>query len=264
MLNKMKNIIIRLHNRFKKVTPTVEYIGDFDSFEKAKNECEGYGAQTIFDKVSKSTLAVIDGKAKYERDGYLFYDKACNYNLMMYLYCLMIKDGFVSVLDWGGAMGSTFFQHRQMLQSVFCKWHVVEQPHYVNFARENISVDSISFYESMSQIKDKCNCILFSSVLQYIDNPAEVAKEAVERAPRYIIIERTPVSTCHHIWIQKVHEPIYEASYAACVYTKEEIVNMFCSDERYMLVDEWHSLVDGDERMGKNVVCYKSFVFEKI
>lgn len=47
--------------------------------------------------------------------------------------------------------------------------------------------------------------------------------DVIKPKPDNVIIERTPVGAAHHIWIQTVHEPIYEASYAACIYTEEEL-----------------------------------------
>lgn len=80
---------------------TIEMAGDYASFAEAEKYCEGYDGKAIIDKVSQSTMAVLNGKAVYERDGFLFYEKAINYNLLMYLYQCYIEDGFLSVCDWG-------------------------------------------------------------------------------------------------------------------------------------------------------------------
>ena len=157
-------------------------------------------------------------------------------------------------------MGSTYFQHRDKLERLGCRWNIVEQKHYVRFCMEKISVKNLFFYEDLSEVPEIQNCIIFSSVLQYLDNAGAVVAQAIEKRPKYIIFERTPVGDCHHIRIQKVHEPIYEASYAACVYTENEIIEMV--GEGYCLIDSWLSLVDGDEWIGKKKVEYKSLVFK--
>ena len=96
----VRNIINKILRR--KPFSAVEYYGDYRTFEEAKKDCEGYDGKAIFEKVSQSTMAVLQGKAVYERDGFLFYEKSVNYNLMMYLYQLYIEDGFINVCDWGG------------------------------------------------------------------------------------------------------------------------------------------------------------------
>ncbi len=237
--------------------------GDYASFAEAEKYCEGYDGKAIIDKVSQSTMAVLNGKAVYERDGFLFYEKAINYNLLMYLYQCYIEDGFLSVCDWGGSLGSTYLQHRGLLDRLNCQWHIVEQKHYVKFGREQIHLERLHFYESISDITEGYNVALFSSVLQYLEHAAEIVADVIKPKPDYVIIERTPVGAAHHIWIQTVHEPIYEASYAACIYTEEELRAMV-EGSGYEMVDSWHSLVDGDDWIGdKRVSEYKSLVFKK-
>lgn len=246
-----------------KPSQMVEMTGDYTTFAEAQKHCEGYDGKAIIDKVSQSTLAVLNGKAAYERDGYLFHEKAVNYNLMMYLYRCYIEGGFLSVCDWGGSLGSTYLQHRRLLDELNCKWHIVEQKHYVRFGREQIHLERLQFYESVSDIAEKYNFVLFSSVLQYLEHASEIVADVIGPKPDYVVIERTPVGECHHIWIQTVHEPIYEASYAACVYTEEELRAMF-EGSGYELIDSWHSLVDGDEWIDRERrVEYKSFVFKR-
>lgn len=260
-LQKLKSKVVNLFR--PKTRPAIEMSGDYKSFSEAEKFCEGYDGKAIIEKVSGSTMAVLEGKAAYERDGFLFYEKAVNYNLMMYLYQCYIEDGFLDVCDWGGALGSTYLQHRELLESLNCRWSIVEQKHYVKFAKEHVHVDGLHFYESVSDMTEKYNLVIFSSVLQYLEHAAEIVADVIKTKPNYVVIERTPVSVCHHIWIQTVHEPIYEASYAACVYTEDELREMF-EGSGYELIDSWHSLVDGDEWIDEKRVEYKSFVFKKI
>lgn len=153
-------------------------------------------------------------------------------------------------------------QHREMLERLNSRWSIVEQKHYVQFAKEHVHLDGLHFYESVSDIPENYNLVIFSSVLQYLEHAGELVEDVIKTGPKYVVIERTPVSVCHHIWVQTVHEPIYEASYAACVYTDEELSAMV-TGSGYELIDSWHSLVDGDEWIGDKRVEYKSFVFKK-
>lgn len=242
--------------------PMVEYGGNYQSFAEAAKECEGYDAEAIFEKVKQSAMAVVCGEACFERDSFLFYEKEINYNLMMYMQKRYIEDGYLKVCDWGGALGSTYLQHRELLEQMNCGWDIVEQKHFVEFGKENIHVPGLQFCEALQD--EGYNCVLFSGVLQYLENAREVITEAVRKRPGCIIVERTPVSNLNHIWVERVHEPIYEGSYALIVYEEKGFLDMFCSDGTYRLVDSWHSLVDGDEQIDhKHKVQFKSFVFER-
>lgn len=244
----------------------VEWVGDYPSFAEAAKVCDGYDSDAIFEKVKQGTIAVIAGRACFERDSYLFYEKEINYNLMMYLQKRYIEDGYLNVCDWGGALGSTYLQHRTLLEEMHCKWSVVEQKHFVEWGRENIHVGGLSFHSSIQEReKDTYNCVLLSSVLQYLEHVEQIVRDVKRESPKYIVIERTPVSDCDHIWVEKVHEPIYEASYAAYVFEEKRLIGWFCDDRKYQLIDSWHSLIDRDEWIDKrHKVEFKSFVFERI
>ncbi len=242
----------------------VEYKGNFSSFSEAERFCEGYDSDAILEKVKQGTMAVINGKAVFERDSFLFYEKEINYNLMMYLHKLYIEDGYLNVCDWGGALGSTFLQHKDLLTDLSCHWNILEQKHFVEFGKANIHIEGLFFRESLDDRGEgeRYNCILFSSVLQYLENVREIIELAVNENPRYIILERTPVSDCGRIWIENVHEPIYEASYACRVFDEKELIDAFLT-RGYKLIDSWHSLVDVDEKMDKDHKAeFKSFVFK--
>lgn len=241
----------------------VSYNGDFKSFREAAKLCGGgYSTETIFNKVKNAALAVANGEAAYERDSFLFYEKAINYNLMMYLQMIIMKEGFLKICDWGGALGSTFFQHRELIETWECSWTIVEQPHFVQFGKRELAGGRLNFAESLDEIKE-CNCILFSSVLQYLEHYEEVISAACKKQPSYVIIERTPVSDKSKIWIETVHEPIYEAMYPCYVFKESELTGQF-EEQGYRLIDSWHSLVDGVVPIsGEEKAVFKSYVFEK-
>lgn len=257
----IKRLIKKILGLEKKL---VEYRGNFSSFAEAEKFCEGYDSDVILEKVKQGTMAVVNGKAAFERDSFLFYEKEINYNLMMYLYRIYIKDGYLNVCDWGGALGSTFLQHKDLLAELSCRWNILEQKHFIEFGKANIKIEGLSFRESLHDREEgeKYNCILFSGVLQYLENVWEIINLAMNEKPGYIILERTPVSDCSRIWIENVHEPIYEASYACRVFDEKELTSAFLT-KGYNLIDSWHSLVDVDEKMDKDhKVEFKSFVFQ--
>ena len=59
-----------------------------------------------------------------------------------------------------------------------CSWSVVEQPHVVACGRDEFSTDTLRFYETIKKCfsDQPVNVILFSSVLQYVENPYELLR----------------------------------------------------------------------------------------
>ena len=264
--NKLLNAMSKLGLAKK----AVSYNGNYNTFVDAQNKIEkskhggGYGSDAIFKKVSESTLAVVRGEAAFERDSFLFHRKETNYNLMMYLYRWFIHDGRLDVLDFGGALGSTYLQHRKELEAIGANWNVTEQEHFVDFGKKNVTAGNLHFVRSdeLEGMWGGFNAVLFSSVLQYIEDVESLVGDICSKRIRHIIIERTPVSDCSWYWIETVHEPIYEAVYPCRVFDEGAFVRLF-TDEGYELADSWHSLVDGDEHgAGNRTVQFKSFVFE--
>lgn len=251
--------IIKLHH----AQDLVSYSGSFETWDEASRLCgRGYNSEAIFEKVKTAALTVARGDAAYERDSFLFYDKAINYNLMMYLYQILLEEGSLSICDWGGSLGSTYYQHRDLLENQKYIWTIVEQPHFVSFGKESLEDRRLHFAESLDKIAN-CNCILFSGVLQYLKDHDAIIEQACKKAPSYIIIERTPVSSQSRICIETIHEPIYEALYPIRIFTEAELLALF-ETYGYHVVDSWHSLVDGDASLSpKELIRFCSWVLKR-
>ncbi|MDV3001980.1 MAG: hypothetical protein N5P05_003586 [Chroococcopsis gigantea SAG 12.99] len=76
-------------------------------------DAEGYDKDIILETVKNSLLQVKEGQAIYERDSVLF-DKI-EYSfpvLTMLLKVALENDSKLSVLDFGGSLGSHYFQYR--------------------------------------------------------------------------------------------------------------------------------------------------------
>lgn len=249
------------------INPLVSYKGDFTTFEEASNHCTGYDSEAIFTRVQQSILAVKNGEACYERDGCLFYEREINYHLLMYLYKAAAENqGESKLLDWGGSLGSTYFQHRALLQNTKfnCSWTVIEQKHFVEFGHKELEDNILHFYHipKDSSMIPECNIVLLSGVLQYIPDYYAVLHMLCEKQIPYIIIERTPMGNRERIWIETVKEPIYNASYP-CRMIEENQLMMFMKDREYSLVDSWKSQIDRNIYLGSDKAVFKSLIFQR-
>ncbi len=233
----------------------------YDSWAEANSDCEGYNSNIIFEKVKEASLAVKEGRASYERDSVLFYDTKKNYNLLSYInYYALSHTETIAVVDWGGALGSTYFQNKKMLPKNLT-WTIVEQKNFVEFGKQNIADDVLHFEYSLEKIV-KCDIIIFSGVLQYLDFAIDLLKEAISKAPDYIILERTQFGKSFKIWKYVASDQIFKANYPTCCFKKETIVDLF-EERNYSLIDSWDSLVDKPFRVEGDTIELKSLVFAK-
>src|SRR4051794_8176228 len=96
----------------KDVFGAVHFSGDFATWQEAQSKSEGYGANQILERVSEGAREVKEGRARYERDSKVFYEKSYEWPMLSCLLWAAVRDeGSLSVLDFGGSLGSRYYQH---------------------------------------------------------------------------------------------------------------------------------------------------------
>lgn len=193
--------------------------GDFATWEEANAHCTGYDAEEILAKVLAATLKVKRGEAAFERDSVLFDEIEYAWPVLAGLMWAAARNGGkLNVLDFGGALGSCYFQNRKFLQTLpEVRWNVVEQAHYVEAGRAHIQDGQLLFYKTIKEClnENQPNVILLSSVLQYLPAPGSILLELMKVGADAIVIDRTIVnhSSFDRIYVQHVPSLIYSASY---------------------------------------------------
>ena len=187
----------------------------------------------ILEKTKQSLLKVKRGVAVYERDSVIFDEVHHSWIVLTgLLRAALENDGTLSVLDFGGSLGSSYYQCQTFLNGLkTLKWSIVEQPNYVGVGRGCFEDGTLSFYCSIDEciVKTKPNVALFSSVLQYLKDPYEVINKIQESKIQFIIVDITPF---HHsekdlIKIQRVPRSIYDASYPFRIFGLERFLIHF-------------------------------------
>jgi len=204
--------------------------GNYSSWEEAATQCGGYAAENILTKVLDATLKVKQGDAAFERDSVAFHDIEYNWPVLAaFLWAASRNAGFLNVLDFGGALGSSYFQNRRFLETLRkVSWNVIEQPHYVRAGKEHIQDERLRFYLTIDSYmtENQPNVILLSSVLQYLPNPFNVLDKLAKCGASCLIIDRTPYSSQAEdcLVIQHVPSNIYRASYPMWIFSWDRFV----------------------------------------
>lgn len=203
----------------------------------------GYDALKILNQVDSATQKVREGKALYEQDGRCYDEPNNNYELIAALLHAKVRLSELSVLDFGGALGSTFFRYRQLLEEIEANWCVVEQKHFIDRGRQ--TVPEIPFYYNMDKAlaaPNKPNVLLLSGVLQYLDEPFKWFADMLSRDFSYIILDETAFQIDENIktkvMLQHVPASIYSAIYPLNLFGQKEF-KTFIAEHGYEIVWEW-------------------------
>lgn len=257
---KALRLVSRLRGR------SVTFVEGFSTWQGAASASTGYDSNPILEKSLNAALAVRRGEAAYERDSVLFAEPAVNWPLATYL-CLAAarNQGHLRVLDFGGGLGSTYFQHRSFLgQLSSVAWGVVEQPHFVQAGREHLQQGELSFHSSIEDCfaRLRPSIVVFSSVVQYLPDPFGVLEHVRARGTDLMVIDRTPFHTATHdqVMVQKVPKWIYKASYPLWIFSETSFISRLDRDWRLI---SGHPCPEGDARGSSGTrFTFKGLAFE--
>jgi len=246
------------------IAPKVKWSGDFNSWDEVINIADGYDSLAIFDKVCKATLSILKNEAIFERDSVLFYENKFNHQILSCLLYIGLKEkGVINVLDFGGSLGSTYFQNREIINEISrVRWNIVEQPHYVEFANKNIKYPNLFFYYKIEDCLKSTSphTIIFSSVLPYLKNPLYLLRETIEsKAFKFIIIDRTGFveGRQDRLTLQKVPKGIIKSSYPCWFFNKNSFEKLF--NGLYKKIMEFDAL--GESNINAS---YKGMIYERL
>ncbi len=236
--------------------------GNYKSWNEALNKCQGYDSQNIIDKVKDSALKVKNGLAVCERDSLIFDHIEYSFPLLSGLLHIAGQNrNKLNVLDFGGSLGSSYFQNKYFLDEIEeVNWCIVEQPDFVKAGKEMLENNRLHFFNSVEECLEayEIHVFLYSSVLQYLEKPYNILETILAKKPEYIIVDRTPfVESDDRITVQKVNPQIYNGSYPCWFLNEEKFVTFFKKD--YSLVVEFDAL---DRANIKSK--FKGFIFRRI
>lgn len=240
----------------------VRWQGDYPSWEEALASCgtDGYAEENILEKTLQSTLKVKNGEAVFERDSLLFDRIEYSFPLLACLFRIAAaQDNTLSVVDYGGALGSHYFQNRTFLQPVVIRqWVVVEQEKHVTAGNRFISEGPLRFVQRLEDVSG-ANVLLSSSMLQYVERPYEYACKFADSGIEYILLDRIALSTENRdrLTVEIVPPQIYAARYPSWFLTESKLLAVFL--KKYELVVDFESTIDH-----ANIPSvYKGFLFKK-
>jgi putative methyltransferase (TIGR04325 family) len=242
----------------------IRFLGDYATWTQAEDASTGYSARDILERTRLAMLKVKNGQAAYARDAVIFDQLVHPFPVLAgLLRARSTGDNRLSVLDFGGSLGTTYFQCRDFLSAAGpFRWSVVEQSEHVKCGREEFADERLRFYISIDEClaQEQPNVLLLSGVIQHLPKPHEFLADVLNRGFAHVIFDRTPFFSENRdlLTVQYVPDWIYRASYPAWFLSEERFLESFGKD--YRLVASFSALDGLHPEKGR--AAWKGFIFE--
>jgi putative methyltransferase (TIGR04325 family) len=238
----MMHFLVRLYRRFRYMR--YGWFGHYASWQEAQQQCTGYDDGAILQKILAGAQKVKNGEAVWERDGVLLDHIEYSWPLLAHLLWIGRRQGNrLSVLDFGGGLGTAWFQNRGYLQVLDeTQWSVAEQAAFVSAGRAHIAGNGLQFYYTPEEAladRGPHDVFMMGCVLPYLEKPYAFLQKTIDKAFPYIIIENTYFNPApgDRLTIQKVPPFYYEASYPAWFLDYDKVKALLLT--RYELVEAY-------------------------
>lgn len=226
-----------------KIKRSLSFSGNYASWSDAKKFSSGYDSIQVMQRVADSALKVKRGEAVFERDSVCFYHTEFRWPALTCLLSVAAsRSGTLNVLDFGGALGSFYFQHHRFFSSLNrINWSVVEQEQFVQFGLDHMQDSALCFYESVESCisQQSVDIVFLSSVLQYLEDPIRTLTSLAEADAPYILVDRTPfiAGSKNRLTVQTVPKEIYDASYPAWFFSEENFIATMKSLNYHLILE---------------------------
>jgi putative methyltransferase (TIGR04325 family) len=215
----------------------IHFSDHYRTWDDADDASTGYDLPSILKKVADASLKVKLGEAVYERDSVLFDRIEYSWPLLAALMWVAAENhGRLSVLDFGGSLGTAYFQNRKFLEKLSVRWSIVEQPHFVAVGRERFEDDRLSFHECIEEAvnANQPDTVFFGGSLQFLQHPYALLEQLAGVPHKLLILDRTPFSELveDRICVQHVPPKIYKASYPSHIFSLQKF-------ERWVKAHGW-------------------------
>ena len=211
------------------------YYGNYRSWDEACVAAEqelpgGYSCDAILQRVSSAIQMVRRGEAAYERDGVVFPRLEFRKSLVAaMLYIADHMQGQLRILDFGGALGSTYWQNHEVMElfSINFQSHIVEQDLFVEYGKKY--VPECSFYNEINKVDvNFIDAAMISASINYTDKPYTYLERLLALQLPYFIVDRTMfnIADFDRLVVETVPENIYRAVYPCWLLHEEKFMDL--------------------------------------
>jgi len=205
--------VVRLLKRLR----GIGWSGDYVDWAAACRLATGYDDPAISERVAATVSRVLAGEGDHERDGVIIAERSPRWPVLASLLHIHAADQCLRVLDFGGSLASSWWQHRHWLAGLAqVDWLVVEQDAFVAQGRRLFAAHPVRFSATLPEPGTDAPTVIFiSSSLQYLSEPWAMLERLLALGARHLVIDRTAFAARDRLTVQRVPSRIYPASYPA-------------------------------------------------
>jgi putative methyltransferase (TIGR04325 family) len=186
----LKDFIPPVLLKLRKTAPS-EKPQTFGSYQEALKACSShaYMDSELCDVVAQKTVAY---KEKLIQRPYDITPNQAYLLSVINQYIQYSNLKTISLLDFGGACGSHYFEIIRLLdKSIKIDWNVVETPSMRHAALTHELEDlNLTFRQSIEELHRKPDILHSSSAIQYVADPYRIVNSMIKRNPNWLFFNR--------------------------------------------------------------------------
>lgn len=180
--------------------------GPFASWDAASQRATGWDSPAIIEQALAAALKVKTGAAVFERDSRPYDRIIYSPTILAALLLAVARYRKLSVIDFGGALGSNYYQNIKLLRAlptIPISWNVIERPALAKLGAAQFQTPELQFHAELAAVKLEDAVLLFTGSLQYVADAFGFLDEAI-RGIDIVALDRVLVSSKaeHAIFVQ--------------------------------------------------------------
>lgn len=189
--------------------------GPFSTWAQAAAHASGWDSPEITAFTLATARKVRDSELAFERDGIGYDTISYSPALLSALLLGAARYDSFDVIDFGGGLGSNFYQHRRFMSHLgqrLRRWRVVERPIFAEIGEKEFTTERLCFYDRLPP--DTGNCVfLFTGSLHNLPEPFSALDDAAASSD-IIALDRVRISSddTNHIFVQRPDPGLYYAA----------------------------------------------------
>ena len=254
--------------RFKNHSSSGIWTGNYSDFKKLKSISPGFNDDAILARAFDTALNLANGELPSGKDSALSDEFQYSWPVLTcLLYIGYINKSQLHVVDFGGAFGINYFQYSKFLKdSLSLCWHIVEQEKFVEKGRLHFETDEFRFSKEDAEISDlqNVNCLIFSGVLQYLEDPYNLLDVWITKKLPFILIDKTTFikGPVQRLTIQTIPDDNSKTSFPCWLFNTSEFLSKFAV--QYELIADFPGHGEqGSFLEDGTALEWKGFLFQK-
>ncbi len=217
--------------------------GSYPDWEAAARACRKISLEGQRRAYERALGEVLDGRALFERDSLLQHQPVTCWPLMLALRDLQARGTLQpTILDYGGGLGSVYFQHRAWWSADRpVTWNVVELPEIAATGQRLVQDSQLRFFDSLEEVvhQQPPDLILAAGIMPMVPSPEALLDTLASLGASWVFLDRIPVTHRQGqtlITRQVVPRCIYESESPFWFFDESSLLQMLSS--RFRIVGQ--------------------------